>query len=214
MSLSSRGKLTSRALIIALCAFGAAILTNLFRWTLVDYLTPFLEPVLEIGVGIFLLVSLVWSAVHLVRTRRYGIVGAMMPLVVNLVTALIVIFVPFTELTTNLNFRVHLSARMEVVNDVLSGKYENRIQSAGGRGDLIALPSQLSGLSSSGGEIVRFHRQNDILILFFGYRGILDSFSGFVYSTDDVPPEPGDFGGKFFAIERLRSNWFWVSSRN
>jgi hypothetical protein len=97
---------------------------------------------------------------------------------------------------------------------VLAGKYENHIQSTGGRGDLIALPSRLSGLSSHGGEIMRFHRQNDTLILFFDYRGILDSFSGFVYSTDDLPPESGDFGGKFFAIERLRNNWFWVSSRN
>ena len=214
MSASSRNRLTSRALILALCALGTTILINLFRWTLVEYLTPFLEPLLEIGVGIFFLVSLIWSAIHLIRRRRDGIMKAFMPLAVNVATALIVIFVPFTELTTNLNFRVHLNARMEVVNDVLTGKYENHIQSAGGRGDLIALPTRLSYLSSSGGEIVRYHRESDVLILFFDYRGILDSFSGFVYSTDDIPPKSGDFGGKFFAIERLRSNWFRVSSRN
>jgi hypothetical protein len=196
-----------------LFALGAAILTNLFRWTLVEYLTPFLEPMLEAGVGIFFLVSSILSVVHLVRNRRDGIAKAVAPLSINVMAALIVIFVPFTELTTNLNFRGHLGARMEVVNDVLAGKYENRIQNAGGSGDLIALPSRLSALSSSGGEIVRF-RQNETLILFFDYRGILDSFSGFVYSTDDVPPKPGDFGGKFFEIERLRKNWFWVSSRN
>ena len=214
MSASAGSRLNSHPLIAALCALGATILINLFRWTLVEYLTPFLEPLLEGCVGIFFLVSVTWSAVQLIRRRRDGIVKALMPLTVNVATALIAIFVPFTELTTSLNFRVHLNARMEVVNDVLTGKYENHTHSAGVRGDIIALPTRLSYLSSSGGEIVRYHRQSDVLILFFDYRGVLDSFSGFVYSTDDLPPKSGDFGGKFFSIERLRSNWFWVSSRN
>jgi hypothetical protein len=214
MSLSVRRNLASPALILALCALGTAILVSLFRWTLVEYLTPFLEPLLEIGVGILFLVSLIWSTVHLIRMRHDGLATAFLPVAVNTVAALIVVFVPFTELTTNLNFRFRLNDRMAVVNDVLAGKYQNQIQSAGGRGDLIALPARLSGLSSSGGEIVRFHRQSDTLVLFFDYRGILDSFSGFVYSTDDLPPGPGDFGAKFFEIERLRKNWFWISSRN
>jgi hypothetical protein len=126
---------------------------SLFRWTLVEYLTPFLEPLLEIGVGILFLVSLIWSTVHLIRRRHDGLATAFLPVAVNTVAALIVVFVPFTELTTNLNFRFRLNDRMAVVNDVLAGKYQNQIQSAGGRGDLIALPARLSGLSSSGGEI-------------------------------------------------------------
>jgi hypothetical protein len=109
---------------------------------------------------------------------------------------------------------VHFKARTAVVQDVLRGKYENSIKNAGGRGDLIELPSRLAGLSSSGGEIVRFRRQSDTLILFFDYRGILDSFSGFVYSTDDLPPASGDFGGKFFEIDHIKEHWFWVSSGN
>ena len=214
MSPSVRSKLGGRAFILSLCALLALLLVNLFRWTSVEYLTPFLEPLLEIGVGVFFLVSLVWSAVHLIRKRRDGITDAFTPLAVNVATVLIVMLVPFTELTTNFDFRVHLSARTSVVNDVLAGKYEDRIRNAGGRGDLISLPPRLSDLSSSGGEILRFRRQNDTLILFFDYRGILDSFSGFVYSTDDFPPQSGDFGSKFFAVERLRVHWFWVSSRN
>jgi hypothetical protein len=214
MSPSVSRKLSSHAFILSLCALFALLIVNLFRWTLVEYLTPFIEPPLEIGIGVFFLVSLGWSVVHLIRERHAGMTNAFTPLAVNVATALIVMLVPFTELTTNFNFRLHLNGRTAVVEDVLTGKYENRVQVAGGRGDLIALPPQLSGLSSSGGEIIRFRRQNDTLILFFDYRGILDSFSGFVYSTDDLPPQSGDFGGKFFAIERLREHWFWVSSRN
>jgi hypothetical protein len=122
--------------------------------------------------------------------------------------------VPFTALTTDLDFRFHYAARTAVVNDVLAGKYDNHIENSGTRGDLIVLPASLSYLSSGGGEIVRFHHQDCTLILFFSYRGILDSFSGFVYSTDNVPPKNGDFGGQFVEIIPLRKNWFWATSRN
>lgn len=207
-------RLRSRALTVAIGASAATILLSLFRWTLVEYLTPFLEPLLEIATGLVFLGSLVWSIAHLIRHRRKGMSSAILPLVVNVATGLIVAFVPFTALTSTLNFRFHLNARTAVVSDVLAGKYDKQIQSVGGRGDLIALPARLSYLSSGGGEIVRFQRKSDTLILFFDYRGILDSFSGFVYSSDDTPPADGDFGGKFFEVDRLRKNWFWASSSN
>jgi hypothetical protein len=35
----------------------------------------------------------------------------------------VAIFVPFTALTTDLDFRVHYAARMAVVDDVLAGQY-------------------------------------------------------------------------------------------
>jgi hypothetical protein len=129
-------------------------------------------------------------------------------------TATVAIFVPFTALTTNLGFRVYYGARTAVVGDVLAGKYDNHIENKGGRGDWIALPASLSYLSSGGGEIVRFNHQGRTLIFFFSYRGILDSFSGFVYSTDNMPPTNGDFGGQFVEIIPLRKNWFWAASRN
>jgi hypothetical protein len=206
------GSLRSYALSIALWSLGSAIFLGLFRWTLVEYLTVFLEPLVEAAAAIFFVVSLIWSTIHLFRQRKKGPATAAIPLGVNVITALIVVFVPFTRLTIALDFRVLCAIRTEVARDVLAGKYENKIEHLGS-GDLITLPGRLFYLSS-GGEIVRERRANDTLILFFSFRGILSSFSGFVYSPDDRPPENGDFGGRFSEIDRLRQNWFWVSSRN
>jgi hypothetical protein len=207
-------RLRTPALKMAFCVFLAAILISLFRWTLVEYITPFIEPIFEITIGLLFLVSLIWSVVHLTRAWRQGAGLALSPLVINLITVLVVAFVPFTLLTTQLNFRMHYGDRMAAVSSVLDGRYENLVRNRGGRGDLITLPPQLSYLSSGGGDIMRWHRPNATLIFFFDYRGILDSFSGFVYSTDDSPPRDGDFGGRFVEIERLRQNWFWATSRN
>jgi hypothetical protein len=202
------------ALTIALCVFVVGILISLFRWTLVEYLTPFLEPLLEIAIGLVFAISVVWSVVHLIRARKQGFGVALFPLLLNVAIVLIVMFVPFTRLTTQMDFRLRYDARMAIVSNVLDGRYESLTHNRGSRGDLITLPAQLSYLSSGGGDIVRWHRQDGTLIFFFSYRGILDSFSGFVYSTGDAPPKDGDFGGRFVEIERLRQNWFWATSRN
>jgi hypothetical protein len=207
-------RITSRALTMAVCAFGVVTLLGVFRWTLVEYFTPFLEPLIEVGVGVFFVVALVWSIVHSVRAWKHGPTAALLPALVCLLTAAVAIFVPFTALTIDLDFRVHYAARMAVVDDVLAGKYDNHTEGGGSRGDLIALPSSLSSLSSGGGQIVRFHHQDRTLIFFFSYRGILDSFSGFVYSSDNRPPTNGDFGGQFVEIIPLRKDWFWAASRN
>jgi hypothetical protein len=207
-----KGSVRSRALSIALWSLGSAIFLGSFRWTLVEYLTVFLEPLVEAVATIFFVVSLIWSAIHLLRQRKKEVMNAALPLGVNVVTVLLVVFVPFTRLTIAFDFRVHCATRTEVARDVLAGKYEKEIKHRGS-GDLIPLPGRLFYLSS-GGEIVRERRGNDTLILFFSFRGVLSSFSGFVYSPDDRPPENGDFNARFSEIDRLRQNWFWVSSRN
>jgi hypothetical protein len=207
-------KITSQALTAAVCASCAIILVSMFRWTLVEYLTPFLEPFLEMAIGVFFVIALIWSIAHSIRAWKHGTGAALLPVLVCLLTATVAIFVPFTALTTDVDFRVHYAARTAVVGAVLAGKYDNHIENSGGRGDLIALPGSLSYLSSGGGEIMRFHHQDRTLIFFFSYRGILDSFSGFVYSTDNMPPANGDFGGQFVEIAPLGKNWFWAVSRN
>ena len=204
----------SVALKIALCVLVVAILISLFRWTLIEFLTSFLEPVLEMGVLVVFLASVIWSLVHMIRARKKGALTALLPMSLNIVTALVVTFVPFTRLTTRLNFGVHHRARMEAVSAILDGKYENLIRiRGGGRGDFVNLPSRLSDLSS-GGDVMVWHRQDATLVFFFSFRGVLDSFSGFVYSTNDSPPQQGEFGGRFVEIERLQPNWFWAASRN
>ncbi|MNR19056.1 hypothetical protein D3C85_1358200 [compost metagenome] len=49
-------------------------------------------------------------------------------------------------------------------------------------------------------------------VFFFTFRGILDNFSGFIYSSSDQEPQQEDFGGDFKEIKRIDNNWYWVSS--
>ena len=187
---------------------------SIFRVTLIEGLTPFMEPILEFILGVAFLLVLLWSVIHFIwRAKTLGAKQAAIPLLVNIAILLIVLFVPFVQITTGLNFRWNYRKRVEVVDAVVHGKMNQFITSSGGRGDFIHLPSSYRGLSD-GGDIMVYRRDGQTLIFFFDFRGILDSFSGFVYSTDDATPKSGDFGGRFIEIEHLRPNWYWASSAN
>jgi hypothetical protein len=189
------------------------LLLSIFRWTRVEWLTPFIEPLLELVVSAVFLGVTIWALVHFIRRRRsLGTIRSVTPLAIDLLVLAIVIFVPFTKITIMLDFRWHLAKRTEVVDAVIDGKMN--VARSGGRGDLIHLPPKFQDLSAGGGDIMVTKKNGQVSIFFFSYRGILDSFSGFVYSTDNAKPEKGDFGGNFVEVEQLRPNWYWAASRN
>ena len=212
-TLELSSKRTAPVLITTVIVGTTLLLLNIFRWTLVEWLTPFIEPLLELIVSAAFFGVTVWALVYFIRKRRSkGALRSVTPLAINLLVLAIVIFVPFTRIAIMLDFRWRLEKRTEVVNAVMDGKMD--IAQRGGRGDLIRLPVKYQGLSADGDEIMMTKRDQHVFIFFFSYRGILDSFSGFVYSTDNAKPENGDFGGNFIEVEQLRPNWYWAASRN
>jgi hypothetical protein len=161
-----------------------------------------------IFLGIF-----VWSIVYLVRARkRIETKQASAPLGINVCVLILVLAVPFTKITTKLDFRMNHAKRMQVVSAVLNGDMDKYVTQKGGRGDLIHLPKEFGGLSKGGDDIMVFKRDGHVLVFFFTYRGILDNFSGFIYSNDNAKPENDDFGGEFIELEQIEPNWYWAAS--
>jgi hypothetical protein len=50
------------------------------------------------------------------------------------------------------------------------------------------------------------------IFTFFTYRGILDNFSGFVYTPNDQTPSKNAFEGDFKKIEKMDKNWYFIGS--
>ncbi len=202
-------------LVMASAIIGLAwILVSLFRWTLVDWLTPFLEPLLEMALGTLLLGLVLVSVIQLALALRKqtNIRKSLFALGINLLALLAIIFVPFNAISTSINFRWHYEKRMQVVNAIANGELSNTQIRKTAFGDLVHLPPQYSGLSAGGDDIVVVQSAHGTTIFFYTYRGILDNFSGFVYSSNDTPPAGDDFGGDLIEIERVRQNWYWVAS--
>src|ERR1700679_1236414 len=157
------------------------ILVQIARWPLVSLLTPFLEPVVELGSMLALLVVAIFGLIHGIRRRRSEGPKGWLPFGICLAAALIVILVPFNVIYLKANFKLLQHDRTTVTKQILAGKAGTLIRS-GERGDLVSLDLQDHWLSESG-EVMVDHRDGKTFILFFTFRGILDRFSGYVYST-------------------------------
>lgn len=177
------------------------ILLSFFQWKLIDIITVFLMlPVWSLVFGFFITIT-VMSIIHLLKKKEWK------PLTVQLLTILLWLFIPFTQIMLDLDFKMNKAEREEVVEMVEKGTLKPNVSH---NSSLILLPEKYKWLSTGGGEIVI--EKNGNFVLFFTYRGMLDNFSGFVYSPNDKKPSKHDFDADFQQIEKLDKNWYFVGS--
>ena len=186
------------------------VLLQILRWPLVSLLTPFIEPFLELGVAFTVLVVAITSIIHAIRRRKTEGLKAWLPFAICLTAAVIVILVPFNALYLKVNFALLRHRRTNVAQQLLAGKTGTALR-PGGRGDLVSLSPTDHWLSESG-EVLIDHRDGKTFILFFTFRGILDRFSGYVYSPTDDPPAKDQFLGDGIEINHVAPNWYWYAS--
>ncbi|MBE7122751.1 hypothetical protein FT638_23080, partial [Bacillus cereus] len=76
----------------------------------------------------------------------------------------------------------------------------------------IHLPKQFASTSKNGGDVIIQQNKNGISVFFFTYRGILDNFSGFIYTPNDTRPNKYDFNNEYKDITKIEKNWYYVTS--
>jgi hypothetical protein len=151
----------------------------------------------------------VWSLVHVCREKRFKKPKAFIPILVQILSVIIIQAVPFTPMMRDLDFRLHLNQREEVISRVVSGELKPNVEH---NSSLIHLPHGYRHLSKGGGDIIVKRNGSETYVFFFTYRGILDNFSGFMYRSDGTMPRDGDFGGDFSEIKQLRGKWYWAAA--
>jgi len=191
-------------MVISLIASGLLLLTMLFQWSIIEALTVFLGPLLIFAVWVGFAIVFVWSLVNVFLARREPPRQAYGPLGVNLLAAVLAVFVPFTQLTLELDYRLNYSRRVQVVQKVATGDLN-------GSRSRVPLPEDLKGVSV-GGDILIDRRGGTTKVFFFTFRGLLDNFSGFVHTSDGKPPKPTDFGGDLQDVVPRGNGWFFVTS--
>ncbi|MFB7138461.1 hypothetical protein ACFCYN_02230 [Gottfriedia sp. NPDC056225] len=195
-------KLKKSLLLLSIISSIIVITFEFTQWHIEDILTVFLMPfVLLIIFGFFLFVTVI-SFIVLFKNKNWK------PVVVQIITILLLIFVPFNQIVLNADFKKHKPEREKVVKMVSNGSLKPNVSY---NKTLIHLPKKYAPLSKGGGEIVVEGDGNNIKILFYTFRGVLDNFSGFVYSPH-TKPSLNDFGGDFKQIEKLDKDWYFVGS--
>lgn len=175
---------------------------NLTQWYLIDILTVFLMPILFLIIYILFTIFFIISIIQLIKNKfkkQY-----FYPLIINLMSIMMIIFIPYTDIYIKYDYKVNFESRRKFIKE----NY-NLIKSK----NKLFIPQRYGTISSGGNEIIIDNSDSNTKILFFTFRGILDNFSGYVYSEKDLPIKQGDFGADIFQQEKMANNWYWLSSR-
>ena len=192
----------------AIVASCAVVLLSAFKLSIVDRIMPF---------GMVALVPLMWAIYFATiitslscltkfkSIRAYSLV----PLSINLISFVVVVLVPFTELWIKADFSLYRSDRDRVVSEVLQGILQPNVEY---NSSLISLDQSYPLLSMGGNEIVAEEYEGQTYILFFTYRGVLDNYSGFLHVPEGGNPSRfSDLNEKDMTyIEHIDGNWYFV----
>jgi hypothetical protein len=178
-------------------------LISLLRWPLIGALSIFREPFLEIAIFGSFAVAFVWSIIHAIRMRTLPVSSRYAPFLTGVAAIVVFIFVPFTAIYLKIDFFIHVQSRTVAAERVIA---ERAGQPSNPYRDQIRLK-----WSEDEEGVYQRSEQNDE-VLFYTFRGLLEHFSGFVYSATDQPPSRTDFGGDLIEIRHLQKNWYFIAS--
>lgn len=165
------------------------------------------EPVVD-GLQ-FLLVALILASLFYLpfRTDR-GVKWAALPLVINIGTLIIVQLVPFADLGDAWRFRWRSSQYEAVVQMIESGTL------LPGESGVVALPEAYRHLSVDNGRIWVESDGEATAVFFFTEQTAPGNFSGYLYRSDNNPPQQGDFLGSWRYVAQQQAHWYFCISES
>jgi uncharacterized membrane protein YhaH (DUF805 family) len=194
--------------ILSLAYLLAIFIFFFFQWVIQDIVSLFLFPLLEGAAYLTLFAFLIW-ATHNAIKNKFKNITLIAPLLVGIATILLIIYFPYTTKWLGWDFNHKLSERERVVGMIKEGKL---VPNVSHNPTLIHLPDSLGMLSLGGNDIVVTREEGDLHVFFFTFRGILDNYSGFMYSESGGDPEQPDFRGDT-PIEAIKmaDHWYYVA---
>jgi hypothetical protein len=176
-------------------------LLSFFFWILIDVVTPFAAAFLWLPVLVIAIAAVVTATILPFRRWRTHRIASLLPFAFLVACFITTRFIDFTALWLAGNFRFHHADRVQVVRRIANGKLRPNVSH---NASLIALPRQFAPVSLGGGEVVVQRDGDKLKILFYTFRGVLDHFAGFVYTSDGSAPKNGDFAGSSSSLERFK----------
>ncbi|MCI0767760.1 hypothetical protein [Bacillus sp. TL12] len=179
------------------------IFYHFLQWYLVEVLTPFAMPFLSIILHGGFFIILILTVIHVIKYKSWK------PFITQIMIIIIWLCTPFTLIYLKLDFIIYKENRTEVVELINRKELTPNVNHDNRQ---IHLPKQFATTSKGGGDVLIQHSKNGTSVFFFTYRGILDNFSGLIYTPNDVKPNKSDFNSEFKEIKKIEKNWYYVSS--
>ncbi|RUS45437.1 hypothetical protein [Cohnella sp. AR92] len=179
---------------------------QLYRWTLADQVTAFVAAAFQMFIYVLfygiLTLSLLYALFSWTKGRR---MRNAIPALIGVAVLLMANVLPLPAYMIDYDYRSNNKERNAAVEYLEANEWiGNGLQST------VLLPSEYRHLSKGGGEVTVRGQGEKLEILFYTFRGILDNYSGFVYTKDGSFPD--SLGKEFIESKKYSSHWYWVKS--
>ncbi len=180
------------------------------EWTIIDKISIFLHIIVFPILGLIFFSIFIINIISLIKTIRKGII-AFIPIIIQVTTVLIIVFVPFTDIWLKIYFMKYRTEREIIVKEIYNGELFPNIKH---NSKIISLGKEYPYVSMGGNEIIINEYDGYKNILFYTFRGILDNYSGFLY----VPKGGNPFGGVDTTemsetdVIKLKESWYYISN--
>lgn len=160
-----------------------------------------------IPVGLSLLVFLVDLIVSIIFVVRYRtVIIYYVALAISVMTVVVLLVFPFQTVRVNLELQLYEKDRVEIIEMVKNG--EITIDHLGNA----KLPKEFEKLSSDG-YIFVYQNDNEQVISFWVFRGMLSGSVELIYSsTDETLIYENESGHPITNIQKLKEHWYLVDT--
>lgn len=187
-------------LIISIIISSILLAVYIFSWTFLWNLME-VYPINILIIDIFItVITIIFFIINIKKIKT------IIPMLINIITLLLIFFIPFRNLTLIFDIENNFDERNKIIENI---EYKNLNTNSLQK---MELPFASKYLSKDGGEIFINIKNENLFVLFFTFRGVLDNFSGLVYSSNNNPPDKNIFGGDLKQIIKEKDNWYWIAS--
>jgi len=161
---------------------------------------------LTTGMEFILFAFILSSIIYLAYRVKQGVKLAAIPLAINIGTLIIIRLVPFSQVWEDVRFEWQAQSFERVANLVVAGEL---VPDAN---NVVTLPFRYRSLTSEKGQIWAT-KEDGVTIIFFPIDiGDPQSFAGYIYRSDNLPPQGDEFGGQWRFVTQKRPFWFFCAS--
>lgn len=176
------------------------IVTFLNNW---KYDQFFMAPAFNIILFISLIICLIIVLIKIIKYKQFINIIALIFLII---TVLMIIFFPTREEKYKLTFHLYEKDRLEIIKMIKDNKLKSDEHGN------TTLPQKYKKLSSSG-EVVVLQNDEEQVIIFWIFRGMLSGSDELIYSTGGEKLIRKHEGGHpIISIDKLKDKWYYVKT--
>ncbi len=176
-----------------------------FWYTDVLFDRLFIFGIIPLGISVLLLLaSFIISIVFIFR--HLSIIKNYIALIISIVTVVLIFVFPFRMAKVKLELSLYEEERLQIIEMVKKGELD------GDKTGNVALPKGFGRLSSDGNIFV-YQNDNEQVISFWVFRGMLSGSVELVYSSqDEALIYENESGHPMKSVNKLKEHWYLVET--